>query len=73
MTTSGTTVFQEVLEAVDTLPVQQQEDILQIMQKRIVEKKREALAIAVREARAEFGRGEVRKGTVSELMKDLAE
>ena len=71
--TNGTTVFQEVLDVVDTLPVQQQEDILQIMQKRMAERKREALATAVREARAEYGRGEVRKGTVAELMKDLAE
>ena len=72
-TTRGTTVFQEVLDAVDTLPVQQQEDILQIMQKRMVEKKRGELAAAVREARAEYDRGEVQKGTVAELMKDLAE
>ena len=73
MTTNGTTVFQEVLDAVDTLPVQQQEDILQIMQKRMSERKREVLATAVREARAEYGRGEARKGTSAECMKDLTE
>ena len=73
MTTKGTTVFQEVLDAVDTLPVQQQEDILHIMQKRMVERKRGELATAVREARAEYDRGEVQRGTVADLMKDLAE
>jgi transcriptional regulator with AAA-type ATPase domain len=73
MTTSGVAVFQDVLEAVDGLPVEQQEDILRIMQKRVVEKKRQELAFAVKEAKADYGRGKVRKGTVADLMKDLAE
>ncbi len=73
MTTSGVTVFQDVLETVDGLPVEQQEDILRIMQKRVIEKKRQELAIAVKEASVDYGRGRVRKGTVADLMKDLAE
>ena len=73
MTTGGVIVFQDVLEAVDGLPVEQQEDILRIMQKRVVEKKRQELALAVKEAKADYGRGKVRKGTVADLMKDLAE
>ncbi len=73
MTTSGVTVFQDVLDVMDGLPVQQQEDVLRIMQKRVVEKKRRELAIAVKKARVDYGRGEVRKGTVADLMKDLVE
>jgi hypothetical protein len=73
MTTRGVTVFQDVLDVMDGLPVQQQEDVLRIMQKRVVEKKRRELAIAVKEARVDYGRGEVRKGTVADLMKDLVE
>lgn len=66
-----TTVFDQVLDAADALPVQQQEDLVRILQSRVIDQKREALAQSVREARAEYARGEVNKGSVADLMKDL--
>ena len=66
-----TTVFDQVLDAADALPVQQQEDLVRILQSRVLDQKREALAQSVREARAEYARGEVNKGSVADLMKDL--
>jgi len=66
-----TAVFNDVLDAADTLPIQQQEDLVRILQSRVIDQKREALAQSVREARAEYARGEVNKGSVADLMKDL--
>mgnify|MGYP001168801599 CR=1 FL=1 len=64
-------VFNEVLEAAGTLSVQQQEDLLQILKSRMIDQKRDALEQAVHEARAEYARGEVKQGSVADLMKDL--
>ena len=66
-----TTVFDQVLDAADALPVQQQEDLVRILKSRMIDQKRESLAQSVREARAEYARGEVNKGSVADLMKDL--
>lgn len=64
-------VFGEVLDAADALSLQQQEDLVRILQNRMIDQKREALAQSVLEARAEYARGEVKKGSVADLMKDL--
>lgn len=64
-------VFDDVLEAVDALPIQQQEDIVRILKSRMIDQKREVLAESVREARAEYASGKVRKGTIADLMQDL--
>ncbi len=65
--------FDQVLDAVSGLPLQQQEDVVRIVQKRMTESKREQLANAIHEARAEYQRGEVKKGSVADLMQDLDE
>lgn len=64
-------IFDEVLDAADALPIQQQEDLVRILKSRMIDQKREALAQSVREARAEYARGDVKKGTVADWMKDL--
>ena len=66
-----TAVFNDVLDAADTLPIQQQEDLVRILKSRMIDQKRESLAQSVREARAEYARGEVEKGSVADLMRDL--
>ena len=66
-----TAVFNDVLDAADALPIQQQEDLVRILKSRMIDQKRESLAQSVREARAEYARGEVEKGSVADLMRDL--
>lgn len=66
-----TAVFNDVLDAADTLPIQQQEDLVRILKSRMIDQKRDALALAVHEARAEYARDDVKKGSVADLMKDL--
>jgi len=65
--------FQEVLDIVESLPEYQQEDLIDIIRRRLIEQRRDGLANNIREAREEYARGEVRKGTVDDLMKELLE
>ena len=65
--------FQEVLDIVESLPEYQQEDLVDIIRRRLIEQRREMLADSIREARQEYVRGEVKKGTVDDLMKELSE
>jgi hypothetical protein len=65
--------FQEALEIVESLPEVQQEDLMNIIQRRRLERRREELAESIKEAREAHARGEVTRGTVEDLMKELAE
>ena len=73
MSRRQTARFQEALDIVESLPEYQQEDIINIIQRRRLERRRELLADNIKEARAEYARGEVTWGTVEDLMKDLME
>ena len=65
-------VFHEVLEIVETLPEEEQETLLDIIQCRLRERGRERIAQNVRKAREEFAKGEIRQGTVEALMKEIS-
>lgn len=63
--------FQEALEVIETLPEYQQEDLVNIVHKRLLEKRRESLAENIREAREEYVKGEVKKGSTEDIMKEI--
>ena len=65
--------FHEVLDIVESLPEYQQEDLIDIIRRRLIEQRRNRLADSIREAREEYARGEVKRGSVNELMKELSE
>ena len=65
--------FQEAIDIVESLPQNQQEDLIDVLQRRIVEQKRESLARSVRQARVEYKNGKVKRGSVNDLMRDLSE
>lgn len=65
--------FQDTLEAVEALPEDQQEDLINILRRRQIERRRDLLAERIAEGRAEYARGDVRRGTVEDLMADLTE
>lgn len=73
MSSRQTATFQEALDIVESLPEYQQEDLINTIQRRHLERRRELLAERLKEARAEYARGEVTRGTVDDLMKELAE
>ncbi len=65
--------FQEVIETVEALPPDDQIMLIEIIRQRLVQHRRAELASDVAESRAAYQRGEVRRGSVSELMDDLGE
>ena len=62
------TTFQGALEAVESLPTEQQEDLMDILRRRFIDSKREAMAEGIREARSEYSHGKVKRGTVDDLL-----
>jgi hypothetical protein len=73
MSSRKTVTLQEALDIVESLPEPQQDDLVDIVQRRRIERRRELLAESIKEARAEYARGEVTRGTTDRLMKDLTE
>ncbi len=65
--------FQEVIEAVEALPPADQAMLIDIIRQRLIQHRRAQLASDILEARSAYQRGEVRRGTVADLIKDLAE
>jgi len=63
--------FHEVLDIVESLPQDQQEYLVDIVRRRLNECRRQMIAETIKEAREEYARGEVRSGSVDDLMKEL--
>jgi len=73
MSSRDTVTFQEALEVVESLPEYQQEDLIEIIRKRRLDRRREALLENIKEAQAEYERGECRTGSVEDLMREINE
>jgi len=72
MSTNAVT-FQEALEIVESLPDYQQDDLIDIIRKRRLDRRRETLLENIKEAQAEYERGECRTGSVEDLMREIDE
>ena len=68
-----TGTFDEALEIIESFPEEQKESIIEILKRRLTEDRRERLAQTVKEAREEYARGEVRRGTVDDLMLEITQ
>jgi hypothetical protein len=64
--------FQEAIDIVESLPERQQQDIVDILQHRLIDRRRESLIKSVRKAEKEYSRGEVKAGSVDDIMKALS-
>ena len=73
MSARQTVTFQDALEIVEALPESQQDDLVEIIRRRRIERRRESLAEGIQQARAEYARGEVSRGSADDLMKELTE
>lgn len=71
MSQSHSVRFDEVLEAVEALPEEQQEGLIDIVRRRQIERRRDALAASIQEARRELGEGAVSRGSVDDLLAEL--
>ena len=65
--------FQDAIEIFESLPEEQQENLIEILRRRLIEHRRDQLVTSVKEAKAEYERGEVKSGTVDDLIRELSE
>jgi hypothetical protein len=65
--------FSDVVEAVEKLSLEEQETLFELVHRRLIERRREALATAVADAHEEYERGECRAVTVADLMAEILE
>ena len=68
-----TSHFQEIIDTIEELSIEDQELLLEIVNKRLIKQKRSRLVAEIAEAREAYRKGEVQRGTVADLMKVLDE
>jgi hypothetical protein len=65
--------FQQAIEVVEALPPEDQILLIEIIRQRLIQYRRAELVEEVAEAREAYRQGNVRRGTVADLMKELDE
>ena len=61
------------MDILESFPEKQRESIVEIVKRQLTEERRERLAQTVKEARQEYARGEVRRGTVDDLIREIVQ
>ncbi len=64
-------LFGEVLEAIETLSLEDQETLKEILHRRLIERRREELVQDVQQAQQEFQAGQCRPVTPEDLMQEI--
>lgn len=65
--------FQEVIETVEALPPDDQALLIEIIRQRLIQHRRVELTAEIVEARQAYRRGQVRRGTVADLIEEIVE
>lgn len=65
--------FQQVLETVESLPPDDQELLLRLVQEHLIQSRRSVLAKEIRETRAAYHAGRAKRGTAHAFWRDLGE
>ncbi|HVT58738.1 MAG TPA: hypothetical protein VHR45_10080 [Thermoanaerobaculia bacterium] len=63
--------FGEILDAADQLSIEEQETLVDVLHRRVVETRREELALEIEQARHEHQAGQSRPATAAEIAKTL--
>ena len=72
-TISHATPFQDVLDRIEQLSLSDQEALIEIVQKRVIELRRQEIAENARTTRQAFHEGRASYGTVDDLRRELEE
>lgn len=67
----GAVTFQQTLEMIESLSEEERKSLVEIVTRRLTEERREEIAHAVAEARKDYASGEVKRGTVDDVLRDL--
>ena len=65
------TTFADIVEAVDQLPLEDQENLIHLLQNRLREQKRAELIRDVHEAQQEFAQGKCKPATPEQIIEDM--
>ena len=65
------TTFSDVLETIEEFSIDEKETLIDILQRRLQEAKRQKLFESVEEAQREYERGETKTASVDEIMKEI--
>jgi transcriptional regulator of heat shock response len=65
------TTFNDILEATDQLPLEDQENLVRILQNRLRDQKRSKIVKDVQEAEQEFTQGKCQSVTPAQLMEEI--
>ena len=65
------TTFDEILDAVEHLPADEQAELVDVIRRRLAESGRKQIVADAKEARAEHSAGKTRVVTPDELMREL--
>ncbi len=68
---SKTIQFNQILEMIDYLSVDEQDDLINIVRHRQIEKRREEIANNINQAKQEYQQGNVFRGTVDDIITEL--
>ncbi|MBD2311210.1 hypothetical protein H6G20_06005 [Desertifilum sp. FACHB-1129] len=71
--TEQSSTFQRAIETIETLSLNDQEALLELLQKRLIEQRRKILMGEIAEVRQEYAQGQVRFGSVADFMAELDE
>jgi hypothetical protein len=69
--TSASPSFQQALDVVEALPMDDQILLLDILQKRLIQQKRDQLRHEIAEAEQDYADGNVKRGSVADFMAEL--
>ncbi len=69
--TSVSSSFQQALEVVEALPMNDRVLLLDLLKKRLVQQKRELLRQTISEAEQDYAEGNVKRGSVADFMAEL--
>jgi uncharacterized protein (UPF0248 family) len=65
------TTFDQVLDAIEHLPIEQQADLVDVVRHRLAERGRQRIVADANEARAEFAAGKTNATSIDDLMREI--
>lgn len=63
--------FEQTLSEIDTLSLEEQESLIQIVQRRLAERRRAEIAANIAQAKAEYAAGRVFRGNAEQVIAEL--
>ena len=63
--------YGQVIDSIEALPDEQQESLMELVKRRLAERRREALIKSVQEARKEFKSGKLRPVSPADIMRKV--